>query len=694
MKAQTQVLSIAQIFTHGRYVVPVYQRAYAWRDDEIVQLLRDVRDARRRESGSGNYYIGTLVVHQPDAPRSGRYEVVDGQQRLTTLALCLSHPKARAVLARREHRTAVESPAARLDFEGRHDSQHDLAEIDAYPQDVYSVSPAREPRDGGIRNGVASIHRVLTADSTAEALSEIAFEEADIEFLLDKVHLVRTELPAGTDLNHYFEIMNSRGEQLEKHEIVKARILGQQGLTSSDRTAISRIWDACSDLSRYVQQGFSKSLRGRLFGDEWDALTFAGCDDLFSALAPAESDFGSEGRVPLDELLRYTDSPKQPEEEDEAGRYGAIIDFPNFLLQVLKLHVSMRSDKVGSFAWSNPDGAVPLDDKQLIRLFDENITSPAEAKSFAHTLLVVRFLFDNYVIKTDRMNDATEDDSNWVLKRPHRVAAGGEESKAKLSPRDTFSGHGTGVEDDKVPEDDQRRILLVQSMFQVTDSRRAYKNFLFASLDILSRQHDRGHVDGPAFADALETLAASRVDHLLSRQGETPRSRGINSGTAVPQYLFNFVDYALWRGLSTGTLLPQDLGGPDRSMPLAPPLFDEFRFRYRKSIEHFYPVQPSERDGQQQLPSADVDRFGNLCVMTVSENSRRNNLAATAKAAQFQSKDESLKFQIMAATTKADQEWDVPQIHEHGTVMERLLRRPLPGHERNETPGGREHRDG
>ena len=42
---------------------------------------------------------------------------------------------------------------------------------------------------------------------------------------LEKVFLVRVQVPQDIDLNHYFEIMNTRGEQLELHEIAKAKFL-------------------------------------------------------------------------------------------------------------------------------------------------------------------------------------------------------------------------------------------------------------------------------------------------------------------------------------------------------------------------------------------------------------------------------------------------------------------------------------
>lgn len=74
---------------NAQYVIPRYQRAYAWEYDEIVQLIEDIKDATS-ESNSNNYYIGTLIVCKiKDDPET--YEVIDGQQRLTTLYLLLSY---------------------------------------------------------------------------------------------------------------------------------------------------------------------------------------------------------------------------------------------------------------------------------------------------------------------------------------------------------------------------------------------------------------------------------------------------------------------------------------------------------------------------------------------------------------------------------------------------------------------------
>ena len=85
------------------------------------------------------------------------------------------------------------------------------------------------------------------------------------EFLQENVKIIRTEVPEDTDLNHYFEIMNTRGEQLEKHEIIKAALMEVLD-TDSERSIFAKIWDACSDMSRYVVMGIDSPLRENIFG--------------------------------------------------------------------------------------------------------------------------------------------------------------------------------------------------------------------------------------------------------------------------------------------------------------------------------------------------------------------------------------------------------------------------------------------
>ena len=71
-------IPVANLFDNITYIVPIYQRDYAWTDKQIEQLLEDISSAQ------GNYYLGTLIVNKNE---QNIYEVIDGQQRLTTLYL-------------------------------------------------------------------------------------------------------------------------------------------------------------------------------------------------------------------------------------------------------------------------------------------------------------------------------------------------------------------------------------------------------------------------------------------------------------------------------------------------------------------------------------------------------------------------------------------------------------------------------
>lgn len=73
-----------------RYIIPAYQRGYRWSPTQVTQLLDDIREFTKRESPRPEefYCLQPLVLR---AENDGAYEVVDGQQRLTTLLLIMRH---------------------------------------------------------------------------------------------------------------------------------------------------------------------------------------------------------------------------------------------------------------------------------------------------------------------------------------------------------------------------------------------------------------------------------------------------------------------------------------------------------------------------------------------------------------------------------------------------------------------------
>jgi hypothetical protein len=84
-----QLMCLPQIFHNRLFTVPDYQRAYAWEERQVEELLKDL-DHLMDDTAAHRHYAGTLVVSRIAVSSSdAEYYVVDGQQRLTTLITLL-----------------------------------------------------------------------------------------------------------------------------------------------------------------------------------------------------------------------------------------------------------------------------------------------------------------------------------------------------------------------------------------------------------------------------------------------------------------------------------------------------------------------------------------------------------------------------------------------------------------------------
>ena len=66
------------------YRVPEYQRPFSWDDDNFEDLIEDIVDANQEQE----YFLGTIVLHHNE--KEGIYDIVDGQQRLTSMMILLA----------------------------------------------------------------------------------------------------------------------------------------------------------------------------------------------------------------------------------------------------------------------------------------------------------------------------------------------------------------------------------------------------------------------------------------------------------------------------------------------------------------------------------------------------------------------------------------------------------------------------
>lgn len=623
-------LTITDIFNSDKYVIPRYQRNYAWEEKEITQLIQDVLDfALDEDKSEANYYIGTLVVYERSHNGHTYYETIDGQQRLTTLNLLIS-----AFKRNFHHIKNVKDFDFQLNltFDSRVKSTNTLeaianagSGIEVHYQDGVDYNPNIKQ---GFNDAEKYLRKNLNDDSTALKL---------FGYLTQKVKVFRVKVPHDTNLNHYFEIMNNRGEQLEKHEILKAKML--EALKNNDalKYTFNLIWEACSDMERYVQYGFPVpknkeefNYRECVFGSDWNSLQYSELVSLAKELYSADRESTQNNdSLSIIDIINPIQKIKDAENDSirEAERFTSVVTFPNFLLQVLR--ILTKED-------------IPLDDKRLLDTFKKYLDTGADFLiDFGYALLKARYLFDKYIIKREFLNEKEQ----WSLKRLKLY-----EGK-KVSYVNTFG--------DEESENGQNKELIMRlAMFHVSAPTQIYKHWLNAALYHVFYNEEQG------YHEYLNSLSkAFLFDRFLSNEpldyyDITYKNKGIpqrgqedacwallHKGTQVENFIFNYLDFELWKKSEY----------TDSS----------FEFAFRSSVEHYYPQNPVANIDRMEKELC--DNFGNLCLLSSSKNSRLTNHTPEAK------KDYYIKAGIDSLKQKAMMdyrgEWNEEAIENHAKEM-------------------------
>lgn len=640
---EPKYLTIKEVFhKDDKYTIPIYQRNYAWEEPQIGQLLQDIFDVYK---DINNYYLGSLIVYN----KEGKYETIDGQQRLTTLNIL-------ACVLKAENIPFFNNVNVNLQFDSREKSNQTIQYFNDNGNADTSIK--LHPQ---MKQAFDIIKRKLQELFGSKYYNSTEFNYF-ITYFLEKVKILRIQVPEETDLNHYFEVMNNRGEQLEKHEVLKASFLNILSKTNDSeklRTTFNLIWNACSYMDRYVQYVFKIEYRVPLFGEFWNTPKFNSftniCDKVEKIKSAKNTKTNNQTEIkPSFINIALGKTFIKPEEEivNEEGleRFTPVTSFPHFLLQVLRITV---------------DSKVQLDDKKLISQFKEHIFEKADAleltKLFAYNLLRIKFLFDNYIVKRDYNNDKEA----WAILKMQ-----------KQNDRDIGYYTNTFGDNNSL----QTKLVYLQSMFHVSFPQTNYKHWLSACLFFLNKT---ANITITSFINYLECLSdafyfnrlTNTLDYhhiIFEKQGYIgfvdekflDTQSHLNIGTNVNNFIFNRLDYLLYYNIEEQKKLieKENLDFEYNQFNI-----NDFEFSFRSSVEHYAPQNPKNND----KPIANIDKFGNLCLISASKNSELSNYNPIAKKQHYKSSKsiESLKQRIMMCYKN----WNETTVDQHQENMVALL---------------------
>jgi len=238
---------LSKIFSSEfEYVIPSYQRPYAWTVDEASELFDDLKSFYDSEDEEG-YFLGSIVlIKSEDKPLA---EVIDGQQRLTTLTILLAamacaHDEAnkdelKGYIVEPGKKVEKIEPKPRLSLRER-----DRAFFRKYVQE-FRFDKLTKLDESALENE-AQANILRNAKHLQEAI-EKAFEKPDdlIEFatfLTTRCYLVAVSTPNEMSAFRVFSVMNSRGLDLQPTDIIKADIIGKMK-SEADRQDYNDKWE-------------------------------------------------------------------------------------------------------------------------------------------------------------------------------------------------------------------------------------------------------------------------------------------------------------------------------------------------------------------------------------------------------------------------------------------------------------------
>ncbi len=255
-----------------RFFVPSYQRGYRWTEFEVTALLDDVSECPT--DGDKKYCIQPLIVKKRE---DGSFEVVDGQQRLTTIYIFMK-------IAEQEIRSAV--PPFELNYETRENSGSFLKKL----------SDGTSSDDSNIDfYHIGRAYRNMNHWLESQPDKSVAIQELNTK-IRKSVFFIWYELPQESDPITMFTKVNLGKIPLTNAELIKALLLNKDNFgedTSKQQTEISIAWDR-------IEQGLREDSFWYFLNEKEQSNTRI--DMLFDLLAKK---YNSNTRNPIDISQNY-----------------------------------------------------------------------------------------------------------------------------------------------------------------------------------------------------------------------------------------------------------------------------------------------------------------------------------------------------------------------------------------------------
>lgn len=614
-----------------KFNIPIYQRLYVWKDEQVKKLLEDTFNAFEKYPYN-DYYLGSVIV----VKNGNRYDLIDGQQRFTTLWL----------IAQYLQESLVPFLTDRMHFS-----------IREYANEFFKNNKSSDNSDDELKNikdAIATIAKFFDEENDNDKKKNFS------KYLYEKLNLVFTTVPHDVDLNKLFETINSGGVQLQHHELLKAEMLKTLKGSSEEQKIYSKLWDSCAFMDNYIENNLAVALnctKTDLYQNLYnlDNKKIDNVKDVEKVIYFVSQKIKDENqdKKSLQDILEKPEVKEQDGSHDKNNKIAddkeneikvrSIISFSMLLLHTLRIF----------FKLEGKEDIKEVNEKELLKIFThknkvEDIVKYGEFEfnrdnviKFINLLWRVRFAFDECVIKWVNKDENT-DEVHLISKII--------ENNSSNSP--SLQRDVTEV---------SKSFSLLQSMLYHTQpvinhywlTPLLYKlvnNTQFGNEAYLQQMDNYLFFpkpkDGDLRTNTWKILSEKHDDFDKMDSDSLLKKLSIDekNGTKFQHYLFYKVEYILWF-----------IGNKSK----------DFYFRAKNSVEH---IEPQKKDGEKnqnnQWTGELLDTFGNLALVSRERNSEFGRLTFEEKKVKFKAFKDSTQHLKMSLIYSNDT-WDDVKCIEH-----------------------------
>ncbi len=272
-KAEDKVIDTILGDRQSFYTMPIYQRPYAWDKDRVEQLWFDISEAYRNNEKDNeidkNYFLGSIVLVANEKDKS--FDVVDGQQRLTTLTILLCvirdmFPNNEKIDEISDLIVSKGKKQQRLRLSTHLNKHIKFNETIINGIDFEIDTKLPEYINNRYLQTAYYFNHLILNSQKIENENHIRSFPNFLEYLLTQIIIIVITCHDTNSAIKLFNVLNDRGMDLSSADIIKAHLLQKEINNTTNQEGIIKVWDSIeSKLESYENEKFVDILNTYLY---------------------------------------------------------------------------------------------------------------------------------------------------------------------------------------------------------------------------------------------------------------------------------------------------------------------------------------------------------------------------------------------------------------------------------------------